>query len=508
MLVKHKYSTSLKVTLTLVTCFFISVNMNAQERTKRSLYKDGSNEIKQSNSSDLSGENWKSVVFNSKNAYLIAKSDWIHGKAEAETTLKDAQAQKMPELIQAYKTEQNNGQFNDVFRTNQFFIEKEFIPFVEDGGKTIFNSVLVNIEELKSQAPYYGSQNEFNKVMLNHWLTLKFIYGYFLDAFKSNVGFKEVNQNIDKEINSLNTYFEKQESQYVKTATHKKYKNQIVIAHQPITYGSENSGSFLDNVSIDGQNSGLYFMLYNTVLNGSLMKNSVGVKKEFLFAQLQLNNDIGEPIFTGCQVFYDEAYDLTDAEENQAFLSLPVFPSLENYKRDKWLDPTYYRFAQCLANLNINETYKARLFFKFPYSEQLFEKSFSLSVTQSGKENLKKLMAKIEAENLAEVKMKKPGRLHTPDHILLIQNEAKAKGFELKKVIVFANNFNVYKDTKYPYDIKNKAAKAQIAYQKNGVCYIRTIYLYQDYLGGGNYSNTKVNFDWGADEQRILCEKI
>lgn len=248
-------------------------------------------------------------------------------------------------------------------------------------------------------------------------------------------------------------------------------------------------------------------MYYSNVPNKEYLKGRNGKKAGYVHAQLQFGSDIGSRIFNGCMVFYDKAYDLTDAEEEQSYLTLPVFPSNTNYKRDKWLDPTYYRFIQCLLEKEPNTAHRARLIFGFPGTSKEFTKDFKITITDAGRKQLFKTQELIDYEKLKEVKMGKPGAAHNETNIAIVKADAAKKGFNVKRIVITGDRFKVYKNSKYPYDIKNKACNAELAYEENGKCYVYEFQIVQEYQGGGTYGKPFCAFSWGGKHQ-ILCNNV
>lgn len=351
------------------------------------------------------------------------------------------------------------------------------------------------------------SNDKTKEMALERWQLLAAHTSFFEQYMSYDARLESLNAKVQSEIGKLQGSLEAKYAAYVTTPIHKKYREKVVLSYTPIVYGKENEATFLEEVVIDGAHAGLYFMYYSNVPNKDYLKDTFGKKKEYVHAQLQFEDNIGYSISNGCLVFYDKAYDLSDTEENQAYLSLPMVPSLENYKRDKWLDPTYYRFLQCLLEKELDTPHTARLLFGFPGTTKTFQKDFTITITQEGYAQLQKMMERIDYEKLKDIRMGKPGAMHNGTNIALVKQEAAKKGMNVKRVVITGNQFKVYKNSHYPYEIKNKACNAELAFEENGKCYVYEFQIVQEYQGGGSYGKPFAAFSWGGKHQ-ILCENV
>lgn len=289
-----------------------------------------------------------------------------------------------------------------------------------------------------------------------------------------------------------------------KSDLHQQYLKQVLLSYSPIVYGREDKETFIQNVVIDNTQKGLYFLYYLDKANAEYL----GKNGQYVRAQLQFGSDVGRPMSSGCFVlWWEKAYDLTDEEEQQNYLSLPIFPSNDYYKTDKWLDPIYNKFLSCITKLSIDQPHSARIVFGFPKSRNILEKKFTITITKEGKDALLKMMERINYEKIKRVRMGKPGDMHTSENIKIIEATAEKQGYNIKRVVITGDNYRVYKSSKYPYNIKNKACNAEMSYEENGKCYVLQFQIVKEYQGSGTYGKPFVPFQWGERDE-ILCRNI
>lgn len=411
------------------------------------------------------------------------------------------------EFTDLYKNLKDQGIQSNILNNNTHIITKQIPEFLKTKAYTILNDRYKRVQQQFINTNNPNSTDTEKEQALEAWKLLAVHTNFFQNYKSYNANLETLNEKVKEQVNKYESAFEDKYAKHVKTPLHKKYREQIVLSYQPIIYEKENEANFLDHVVIDGTHSGLYFMYYNNVPNKDYLKTRLGKKGRYVHAQLQFGNDIGSRIFNGCLVFYDKAYDLNDTEESQAYLSLPVFPSTDNYKRDKWLDPTYYRFIQCLLEKELNTPHQARLLFGFPGTTKQFSKDLTITITNEGHQQLQKTLEKIDYEKLKEVRMGKPGAMHNNNNINIVKADAQRKGLNVKRIVITGNSYKVYKDSHYPYDIKNKACNAELAYEENGKCYVYEFQIVQEYQGGGTYGKPFSAFSWGGKHQ-ILCDNI
>lgn len=386
-------------------------------------------------------------------------------------------------------------------------ITKQIPEFLKTKASDILNHKYQEVEQqLKGIKGYYG-EAEYKEKSLELWQILSEHSKFFSNYKNYDSNLESINDKVNAEVSKLGNAIESKYAKNLGTGLHKELRENVALSYHPIVYGKENKSAFLDEVIIDNNNSGLYFIFYNNVPNKEYLKARNGKKAGYVHAQLQFGSDIGSRIFNGCLVFYDKAYDLTDAEEEQSYLTLPIVPSNTNYKRDKWLDPTYYRFIQCLLEKESNTAHRARLIFGFPGTSKEFTKDFKITITDAGRKQLLKTQELIDYEKLKEIKMGKPGSAHNNTNIAIVKAGAAKKGFNVKRIVITGDRFKVYKDSKYPYEIKNKACNAELAFEKDGKCYVYEFQIVQEYQGGGTYGKPFCAFSWGGKHQ-ILCENI
>ncbi|MEZ4796107.1 MAG: hypothetical protein R2785_02950 [Flavobacteriaceae bacterium] len=282
---------------------------------------------------------------------------------------------------------------------------------------------------------------------------------------------------------------------------HQKYLNKVLLSYTPIVYGRENENEILDNIVIDDISKGLYFLYYLENTNAEYL----GKNGQYVRAQLQFDSDVGKSMGNGCFVlWWKKAYDLTDEEEQQNYLSLPIFPSNDYYKTDQWLDPIYNKFLSCLTKLSVNKPHNGRIVFGFPMSRNILEKKFTITITDKGKEAMLRMMNRIHYEKVKRVRMDKEGDMHNSENIKIVEAAAEKKGYNVKRIVITGDKYNIYKNTKYPNSINNKACNAQLVYEENGKCYLLDFQIVKEYQGGGTYGKAFIPFKRGEKEE-ILC---
>lgn len=410
-------------------------------------------------------------------------------------------------LVNTFNQYNSNGRTSSILTSKAHIIQKQISEFLETKVYSLLNKKANNIDESIAQLNGYLSEEDLKEKAITKWKTLAVMTNFYQKVLPNDKQISGLNDQANSKVGSYQSAFEAKYAANQGTELHKKYREKVVLSQKPLVYGQESEADFLDDITIDGNNSGIYFMFYNNVPNRDYLKNSLGKKSEYVHAQLQFGSDIGSRLFNGCLVFYDKAYDLTDEEEQQAYLALPLVPDIKLYKRDKWLDNTYYRFLQCLVKLQLNKAHKARIAFGFPGTTKEFDKVFNLTITEDGQKQLKAMMEKIDHERLKDIRMGKPGAAHNTNNINIVKAAAAKKGFNVKRIVITGNSYKVFKNSKYPYEIKNKACSAELAYEENGKCYVYEFQIVQEYQGGGTYGQPFCAFDWGGKHQ-ILCENV
>ena len=490
--------------------FFLCATTYSQSREEKiALRKQRVKEaVNQNTASKLSSKQVEEIDVMSSTIFTlmnyIERSESLEETEAFYTSVDTNIFEQFTTLIERYKKE---GIQSNILNNQEYLITTQIPDFFNNKAYTILNE---RYQFTKQQFPNVNgsmASEKTKEAALQYWELLEVHTRFFQNYKHINPKLASLHNKVSAEVAKITTELDSKYQQYVKTPLHKKYREKVVLAYQPIEYGAEVEGNFLDEVIINDTNTGLHFMYYNNVPNGEYLKNSVGKKQKYVYAQLQFENNMGYAISNGCLVFYDKAYDLTDDEEKNAYLSLPLVPTQSSYKRDKWLDPTYYRIIQCLLEKEVNVSHRAKILFGFPGTSKIFEKTFSITITDKGHQSLQKTLEKIDYEKLKEVRMGRPGAMHTNSNIALVKQQAAQKGFKVKKVVITGDQFKVYKDSNYPYDIKNKACSAEIAYEENGKCYVYEFQIVREYQGGGTYGSPVAMFSWGGKFQ-ILCENI
>ena len=500
----------MKICMNLLLILFISFPMSSQSikdkiaQRKAMVEKAKKNNISDKiNSKDLKKlEELSSTTFSLMN--FLKRTESLE---ETKTFYKGVDANTFDEFTKLYQQLKESGIQSNALNNYTNTVTKRLPDFLKTKASGILKLKYNEVEQQLQAVKGYYSEVQYKEKSLELWQILA-VHTKFFSKYKNyDPGLETIHNNVSAQVSKLGQTIEDDYAHNLSTSMHKELRENVVLSYKPIVYGKENKADFLDHITIDETNTGLYFMFYNSVPNQTYLKARNGKKGRYVHAQLQFGGDIGSRIFNGCLVFYDKAYDLTDAEEKQSYLALPVFPSTEDYKRDKWLDPTYYRFIQCLLEKAPNTAHRARLIFGFPGTSKEFSKDFQITITEAGRKQLLKTKELIDYEKLKEVKMGNPGGAHNDTNIAIVKADAAKKGFNVKRIVITGDRFKVYKDSNYPYAIKNKACNAELAFEKDGKCYVYEFQIVQEYQGGGTYGEPFCAFAWGGKHQ-ILCENI
>ncbi len=299
-------------------------------------------------------------------------------------------------------------------------------------------------------------------------------------------------------------------SKYLGNDFHKQHRGELLIAHQAIDYNKTSQTNFCgEKIVIDENTASLHFLLLaNTPLKDLLDRSTM------VGAVIRFNDQVGIE-WEGCGGTHNaRQYDISNAEEANSYLSLPLFPSVEEYSRNKWFDDTYWLFAGCVMGLMPGETHKMEVEIFFTgHRDKSFKKTYDLEITESGIKKLVELRKAIAEAEVEAARMPKSGSLHS-QYVNLATSGAKNLGYNVQAVSVIKEQFELFTDA-YNRPVNKQLHRGVcIAWKNNqGQCFYSNAFSIDIKNTGGNswgkpvFIGPKYSED-GKGADLIKCKNI
>lgn len=237
---------------------------------------------------------------------------------------------------------------------------------------------------------------------------------------------------------------------------------------------------------------------------------------EFIALELFFDEAITDDLRNnnGCLVTNYKTIQLTEKETANTYISFDLIP--DGLKGNHV--PAIYvkKITECLANL-LPGKHKVRLQIGLLpggmttdwNKSNTFTTDFELEVTEAGLKALADRVTKLEAAELAAVRLGKPG-MQDAAMLQLVKKAAERNGHIPQKMVIVSDNWS----TGFGEDAlgrkvpRYKRLYGEYAFKdSDGKCYIQSVDIFRDYTGNGTYGSAYT--EAGKDFRRqLLCENV
>lgn len=334
------------------------------------------------------------------------------------------------------------------------------------------------------------------------------IFQFMADVFPDRTDYKSyttqakaMQDAIDKKLNA------KYAANYT-SAFHTSNTKKILLSNKDITIGKENPQQFKSLFTLgESIKAVVYTNEKIKTYNGG--RNYVGL--EIFFDEAISDNYFSN---NGCLLMSSSIIAINDKETDNAYLTFDLIP--DNTKTNHISASHIKRIASCMNGL-LPGKHNVRLQVGFISggsssnwnSSNTFTVDFELDVTEEGLKAMAAKVEKIEAAELAAVRMEKTGM--TDAGILgMVKSAASKNGHVPLRTVLVSNGWSNYthKDALGRTQPSYQRIYAQYAFKDDtGKCFIQSVDIIKDYSGAGQYSKpyTKAGKEY---RKAILCENV
>lgn len=289
---------------------------------------------------------------------------------------------------------------------------------------------------------------------------------------------------------------------------HAAHAQQILLSSKPFVPGKETAAQVKQSFTAGEPISGILY------LNNQI--KTYNQDYEYIALEVFFDEAISNELINhnGCLGTYYKTIQLSEKETADTYISFDLIP--EGLKGNHIPAVYIKKITECMSNL-LPGKHRVRVQIGLLPGgmttawnrSNTFTTEFELDVTEDGLKALADKVSRLEAAELAAVRMGKPG-MQDAAMLQLVKKAAAGNGHTVQKMVIVSDGWSTGwgEDALGRRIPKYKRLYCEYAFKDtDGNCYIQSVDIFREYTGNGTYGTpyTEAGKDF---RRRILCENV